>query len=271
MGGGGRLGLPDAGHDEGPDQAEGDDAGHPDPGVRGRMAGGGDTVPAVGLQDPAQPEPGQAAADVLHAVQRPGHRGRRLAAAEVHGRGAREHAVDPEDEHGRQAQQHDRPELAEPGAAAQAEAQERQHDHLHQVEDEGHRRAAGLEQGVAHPAAQEAAEDPAQHEGHSGPPEEHFGLRQVIDLGQVFGEVEHHALAHEAGAELGRDQEDDDRVAEHLGQQLLQDQRLVLGEVGVGAVAGVEVGVPGVAGPVAHEEQVDEEHREHGRGRARTR
>ena len=39
-----------------------------------------------------------------------------------------------------------------------------------------------------------------------------------------------------------------------LAQQLLQGQRRVLGLVGVGAVAGVEVGVPGMAGAVAHQE-----------------
>ena len=227
---------------------------------------GGDAIPAPRVEDGAQAEARQARADVLDAVQGAGHCGGGLAAPEVHAGGAAEHAVDAEDEHGREAQQGHRPDLAAPGALAEGEAQEAEHDHLHEVEDEGHGGAAGLEQLVTHPATHEATEDATKHEGHSCPPKQVLLLAQVVDLLQVFGEVEHHALADKARAELGADERHDDGVLEDLPDQVPQRHGRVLGEVRIGAVPGVEVRQACMAGAVAHQEPVHTEHEGHGCG-----
>ena len=125
--------------------------------------------------------------------------------------------MDAEDEHRGETEGDDRAHLPGEGAPTEGGAENAQHEHLREVEQECYRRATRLEQAIGHPAAEEAAEDAAEHEGDTRPPVQRRLFVKVVDLGEVFGEVEHHALAHEPGAKLGADEGDDDRVSEDPG------------------------------------------------------
>ena len=80
------LGIPDADHENGADEGERND--HPDP-----------DFPPLFLQEVAEEETGESTGQVLDAVQETGHSGCASCAAEIHGSGTREHAVDPENPH----------------------------------------------------------------------------------------------------------------------------------------------------------------------------
>ena len=86
----------------------------------------------------------------------------------------------------------------------------------------------------------------------------------VVHLVEELREVQEKALADESGAELGGGQRDHDRVGDDLLGDVAQVDR---GFVPRGGVARVEVGVPGLRRAVLHQEEIDDEHDEDGRGR----